>query len=257
MAQQTQPPDRSEIVALLDDPARACVAQEAATRVQAGSVIGLGSGRAVWATMELLARRDELAGLHIVSASSVTGQLATSMGFRVVHLDGTLTLDLAIDGADEVAPDLGLIKGHGAALLREKLVAVAADRFVIVAEASKRVEWLGQQRTLPVEVVPFAWADTARRLRARFPDVAVRSGADGPLVTDEGNHLLDVVLPDDGSDPGNVAAELSCTVGVVEHGLFLHMADEVLLGGADGTVEILRRTVVHRGEERSDDDHHA
>lgn len=230
--------DRQSIVSLLDDPARACVAREVTARVRPGSVIGLGSGRAVWATMELLARRDELAGLRIVSASSRTEQLAASLGFRVEQLDGTLTLDLAIDGADEVAPDLGLLKGHGAALLREKLVAVAASRFVIVAEASKRVDRLGQQRTLPVEVVRFAWADTARRLRARFGGVTVRTGEDGPLVTDEGNHLLDVAVS---GDAATLATELSCTVGVIEHGLFLNMADEVLLGGADGTVETLRR----------------
>lgn len=237
--------DRQSIVALLDDPARACVAREAAAGVRPGSVVGLGSGRAVWATMELLARRDELAGLRIVSASSTTEQLAVALGFRVEQLDGTLTLDLAIDGADEVAPDLGLLKGHGAALLREKLVAIAASRFVIVAEASKRVDRLGAQRTLPVEVVRFAWADTARRLRARFGEVTVRTGEDGPLVTDEGNHLLDIAVSGDAAE---VATELSCTVGVIEHGLFLDMADEVLLGGADGTVSRLRREA-RTGEE--------
>ncbi|MBW3605932.1 MAG: ribose-5-phosphate isomerase RpiA [Actinobacteria bacterium] len=230
--------DRQSIVALLDDPSRACVAREAAVRVRPGAVVGLGSGRAVWATMELLARRDELAGLRVVTASSETEQLAASFGFCVEHLDGTLTLDLAIDGADEVAPDLGLLKGHGAALLREKLVAIAARRFVIVAEASKRVDRLGQQRPLPVEVVRFGCADTARRLRARFGEVTVRTGEDGPLVTDEGNHLLDLAVS---GDAAAVATELSCTVGVIEHGLFLDMADEVLLGAADGTVETLRR----------------
>ena len=203
--------------------------------------VGIGSGRAVWATMGLLARRQELAGLRVVSASTATERLADELGFTVDHLDGSLRLDLAIDGADEVAPDLSLIKGNGAALLREKLVAVAARRFIIVAEATKRVARLGERAALPVEVVRFGWADTARRLREEFGDVTPRSHNGALLVTDEGNHLIDVVLRDDGADPAVVATALSCTVGVVEHGLFLGMADEVLLGGADGTIEVLRR----------------
>lgn len=243
MAHMSGPSDRSEIVTLLEDPARAAAAQEAAARVQPESLIGLGSGRALWATMELLARREELAGLRIVSSSSVTERLATQMGFAVEHLDGTLELEVEIDGADEVAPDLGLIKGHGAALLREKLVAVAARRFVIVAEASKRVDRLGQHMTLPVEVVRFAWRGTARRLRTMFEEVAPRMDAGGKdlLVTDEGNYLLDVVLPGD-VPAADIATELERVVGVIEHGLFIDMADEVFLGGADGTVEVLQRS---------------
>jgi ribose 5-phosphate isomerase A len=237
-----EPTSRRIVEALLDDPARATVAQAAASRAEPGMTLGLGSGRAVWATMELFARRDDLAATAVVTASSTTERLAAEMGFTVVDLDGAVRLDLLIDGADEVAPDLGLIKGHGAALLREKLVAAAARRFVVVAEASKRVAHLGEQRTLPVEVVRFAWADTRRRLRERFGEVEVRTDVVGaPLVTDEGHHLLHLRLPEGGTDVRRLAASLSATVGVVEHGLFLDMADEVLLGSEDGAVEVLRR----------------
>lgn len=241
MAASGEGPDRSTTVALLDDPARAAVAASAAEMVRPGQALGLGSGRAVWATMELLARRDDLAGLAVVTASSATEDLARQMGFSVVDLDGTVRPDLLIDGADEVAPDLGLIKGHGAALLREKLVAIAARRFVVVAEASKRVDHLGQHVTLPVEVVRFAHADTRRRLRASFDGVTLRVDGDRPLVTDEGHHLLQVRLPAGGTDVAALATALSCTVGVVEHGLFLDLADVALLGGGDGSVQVLRR----------------
>lgn len=242
MAPPDEPTIREELEALLDDPARGSVAREAAARVESGTTVGLGSGRAVWATMELLSRRDELAGTRVVTASSTTERLARDMGFTVVGLDGEVRLDLLIDGADEVAPDLGLIKGHGAALLREKLVAVATQRFVVVAEASKLVAHLGEQRTLPVEVVRFAWADTRRRLRHEFAEVELRIADHGaPLVTDEGHHMLHVRLPEGGTDVRALATRLSYTVGVVEHGLFLDMADEVLLGSDSGAVEVLRR----------------
>ena len=242
MAPPDEPTSREELEALLDDPARASVAREAAARVESGTTVGLGSGRAVWATMELLSRRDELAGTRVVTASSTTERLAQDMGFTVVGLDGEVRLDLLIDGADEVAPDLGLIKGHGAALLREKLVAVATQRFVVVAEASKLVAHLGEQRTLPVEVVRFAWADTRRRLRDEFAEVELRTADHGaPLVTDEGHHMLHVRLPEGGTDVRALATRLSYTVGVVEHGLFLDMADEVLLGSDSGAVDVLRR----------------
>lgn len=248
MAQLQTPMDRATVGALLDDADRAAVAAAAAARVEPGTTVGLGSGRALWATMELLARRDELQGLRVVAASTETEQLAAECGFSIAPLDGQVRPDLYIDGADEVGPDLGLIKGHGAALLREKLVATASRRFIVVAEAVKRVRRLGAQRTLPVEVVRFGWADTRRRLRRHFAEVTVRADGEGPLVTDEGHLLLELALPDD-MDATTVAGLLDATVGVVEHGLFLRLADEVLLGHPDGHVDVLTATG-QRDEER-------
>jgi ribose 5-phosphate isomerase A len=124
--------------------------------------------------------------------------------------------------------------------LREKLVVVAAERFVVVAETSKRVERLGQGFRLPVEVVRFAWRDTRRRLLYLVPEAELRTTDDGaPLLTDEGHHLLDCRLPAEG-DLARLGEDLKATVGVVEHGLFLGMADEALLGRPDGGVDVLR-----------------
>lgn len=247
MTQFWVPAQRADVVALLDDPARAAAARSAASRVDGTRTVGLGSGRAVWATMELLARRDELRGLSVVTASTATERLADRYGFRVTALDGDRRPDLYLDGADEVAPDLGLLKGHGNALLREKLLAVAARRFVVVAEASKCVARLGQRRTLPLEVVAFAWADTRRRLAERLGEVIVRTMGEQLLVTDEGNHVFEVQIPDD-ADPVALATTLNATVGVVEHGLFLDLADEVLIGSDDGDVEVLTRRDVRLPE---------
>src|SRR3954447_1377379 len=194
--------------------------------------IGLGSGRAVWAVLDML--RDR--GIRAAAASSRTQELLRQAGIEVVEPDGSFKLALAIDGADEVDPQLGLIKGGGAALLREKLLVVAAERFVVVCEASKRVDRLGQTRRLPVEVVRFAWGDTRRRLLALAPDAELRRGDRGdPVITDEGHYLLDCGLPESG-DLAELSAAIKATVGVVEHGLFIGMATLALVGNADGSV---------------------
>jgi ribose 5-phosphate isomerase A len=218
-------------------PAREAAAEAAAELVEPGMTIGLGSGRAVWAVTERLP-----AGTRAVVASERTREVALSAGIEVVELDGSVELDLALDGADEVDPSLGLIKGGGGALLREKIVVAAARRFVVVAEATKKVDRLGQGFRLPVEVVRFGWADTRRRLSSLLPDLQLRSAGEGsgPYLTDEGHYILDCAIPE-GTDPAALAAALAPIPGVVEHGLFLDMADLALLGHPDGTVERLER----------------
>jgi ribose 5-phosphate isomerase A len=215
--------------------AREAAAAAAVELVEPGMTIGLGSGRAVWA----VARRLP-AGTRAVVASERTRELALEVGIDVLELDGTLELDLALDGADEVGPDLGLIKGGGGALLREKIVISAARRFVVVAEAPKKVERLGQNFRLPVEVVRFAWKDTRRRLSSLLPDAELRMAGDQPYVTDEGHHILDAQIPPS-ADAVDLARRLRTVVGVVEHGLFLDMAELALLGHDDGRVERLSR----------------
>jgi ribose 5-phosphate isomerase A len=219
-------------------PAREAAAAAAAELVEPGMTIGLGSGRAVWAVTERLP-----AGTRAVVASELTRERARTAGIEVIELDGTFELDLALDGADEVDPSLGLIKGGGGALLREKIVISAARRFVVVAEAVKKVDRLGQGFRLPVEVVRFGWRDTRRRLASLLPDAELR-GAEGggpdPYVTDEGHYILNCAIPE-GTDPASLAAALAIVPGVVDHGLFLDMADLALLGHPDGTVERLER----------------
>lgn len=219
----------------MDSPARAAAAAAAAEQVEPGMTIGLGSGRAVWATLELLRGRD----VRAASASSRTDELLREAGIEIVELDGSVRLDVAIDGADEIDPELGLIKGGGAALLREKLVVMAADRFVVVAEASKKVARLGENWKLPVEVVRFAWGDTRERLLRHVESAQLRLDDSGaPLVTDEGHHILDCRLPPD-VGAGELSDLLKAEVGVVEHGLFIGMTSLALLGNDDGSVERL------------------
>jgi ribose 5-phosphate isomerase A len=213
--------------------AREAAAAAAAELVPPDAIVGLGSGRAVWATIANLP-----AGTRAVVASERTREVAVNAGIQVLELDGTFGLELALDGADEVGPGLGLIKGGGGALLREKIVIAAAERFVVVAESAKKADRLGEGFRLPVEVVRFAWQDTRRRLSALLPDAELRvNGPDAePYVTDEGHYILDAPIPE-GSDPLTLATALKTIPGVVEHGLFLDMASLALLGNEDGTVE--------------------
>ena len=218
--------------------ARDAAASAAVELVQSGMTIGLGSGRAVWRVVEHLAG----SGLDVRAAvaSNRTAELARRVGIEIVALDGSLELDLALDGADEVDPELRLIKGGGGALLREKIVISAARRFVVVAETPKRVEHLGEHFRLPVEVVRFAWEDTRRRLGAVLPGGELRAGDDGtPYLTDEGHYILDCPLrPDVVLD--TLGPRLKLVPGVVEHGLFIGMAERALLGAPDGSVEVLQ-----------------
>jgi ribose 5-phosphate isomerase A len=217
--------------------ARDAAAATAVELVEPGMTIGLGSGRALWKALELLADRGE--PVRCVVASSRTDELAREAGFAVVALDGTVELDLALDGADEVDPSLGLIKGGGGALLREKIVISAARRFAVVAEASKKVARLGESFRLPVEVVRFGWQDTRRRLAALLPDSEQRLRGDGEAyLTDEGHFILDCAVPPSG-DVGELGRAIKQIPGVVEHGLFIGMATDALLGNPDGSVERL------------------
>ena len=219
--------------------AREAAAAAAASLVEPGMVIGLGSGRAVWKLIEQLAPRA--GDLRAVAASERTRELARGAGIDVVELDGSLELDLALDGADEVDRELRLIKGGGGALLREKVVVAAARRFVVVAETPKLVERLGERFRLPVEVARFAWRDTRRRLTPLLADAELRSGPDAePYVTDEGHHILDCRVPG-AADLEALDRELKLVPGVMEHGLFLGLAERALLGRDDGGVDVLER----------------
>jgi ribose 5-phosphate isomerase A len=194
----------------------------------------------VWKVVELLGERGQ--PVRAAVASSRTEELAREAGISVVELDGTLELDLALDGADEVDDQLRLIKGGGGALLREKIVVSAARRFVVVAEASKRVARLGSTFRLPVEVVRFGWRDTRRRLLGLVPDAVQRLRDDGEAyVTDEGHLILDCALPGGSVDLGALGREVKQVPGVVEHGLFIGMAERALLGLPDGSVEVVER----------------
>jgi len=220
-------------------PGRAAAAAAAADLMEPGMTVGLGSGRAVWSVIEAMgARWAGRPQVRVVVASEATYALAHAAGIEVVQLDGSVELDLAVDGADEVDPELRLLKGGGGALLREKIVASAARRFVVVAEVPKLVSHLGETFRLPVEVVRFGWRDTRRRLARILPDVERRSVGDEPYQTDEGHYIFDCALPAS-ADLEQLDRDVKLLPGVVEHGLFLGMAERALLGEPDGGVREL------------------
>lgn len=222
-------------------PAREAASAAALELIEPGMALGLGSGRAVWRVVERIGERwPEGPPLRAVVASEITRARAGEAGIEVVDLDGSVALDLAIDGADEIDPELRLIKGGGGALLREKIVVAAAERFAVVAETGKRVDRLGESFRLPVEVARFGWRDTRRRLADLFPAAVLRTAGDSAFLTDEGHHILDCAIPRDG-DPDELAAALRGVPGVLEHGLFIGMADEAILGTPDGELEIKAR----------------
>jgi ribose 5-phosphate isomerase A len=219
-------------------PARDAASAAALELIEPGTTIGLGSGRAVWRVVDRIAERwPDGPPLRAVVASEQTHARAREAGIDVVELDGTFALDLAIDGADELDRDLRLIKGGGGALLREKIVIAAARSFVVVAETGKLVDRLGDGFRLPVEVARFAWRDTRRRLAELLPDPELRIAGDSAFLTDEGHHILDCRIPA-GTDV-DALADLRRIPGVLEHGLFIGMAEQALLGTPDGAVERL------------------
>jgi ribose 5-phosphate isomerase A len=219
--------------------ARAAAASAAVDLMEPEMTVGLGSGRAVWAVIEAIgARWPGRPPIRVVVASEATYAISHAAGIEVMQLDGGAELDLAVDGADEVDPELRLLKGGGGALLREKIVASAARRFVVVAEKDKRVDRLGERFRLPVEVVRFGWRDTRRRLASLLPDAERRAVGDEPYQTDEGHYILDCGIPKR-ADPDALDVQVKVIPGVVEHGLFLGMAERALLGRPDGGLDVL------------------
>ncbi len=215
--------------------------EAAAALAQDGMVLGLGTGStSAWFVKALAAR--ELKGLRCVCTSKATEALAASLGLALLDLNDAPPIDLTVDGADQIGPQLALIKGGGAALLREKLVWEASKRCVAIADAAKPADHLGAF-PLPIEVVAFGHVTTRWRLEEALgicgvhaqPVLRLKDGA--PLVTDNGNLIYDIacgVIP----DPVALAAALDRITGVVEHGLFLNLADLALVGYDDGVRQL-------------------
>jgi ribose 5-phosphate isomerase A len=220
------------------DAEKQAAAQASMRFVQEGNIVGLGSGSTAAYAVRFLAERVR-AGLKIrgIPTSNETQELAASLGIPLATLDEFQSIDVTIDGADEIDPQLQIIKGGGAAFLREKIVASASRQLVIVADSSKLVTVLGKV-PLPVEVIPFAQALVAKEIAALGATVSIRLDPTGKmLTTDEGHHILDCHF-DRISDAPALARSLEEIPGVVEHGLFLHMAQVVLVGKASGVQEL-------------------
>lgn len=209
--------------------------------VHDGMCLGLGSGSTAAIMLELLGRRVR-EGLCVrgIPTSDMSRELAEREGIPIVGFDQVSYLDLTIDGADEVDPDLNVIKGGGGALLREKIVASLSRRVVIIVDSHKQVGRLGGF-ALPVEVVQFAWQPLAARLAELGVQPVLRPGRDElPLVTDEGNYILDCAFGRI-EEPAALAALLNAMPGVVEHGLFVGMVHTVIVGRGEGT-EVIERS---------------
>ena len=216
-----------------DDDLKRAAAERALSLVQPGMLLGLGTGSTA---------RHFIAGVgRLVAAGVAVTALATSRASETqaralgIPLLDSLDrgLDLSVDGADEIDAALRLIKGRGGALFREKLVAEASTRFVVVADESKLVPRLGAG-TLPVEVLPFLWRRTAGRLSTLGGSWVLRGGEDAPYLTDNGNLVVDLTFADGIGDPEGLGRELKLTTGVVEHGLFCGLTTGVILAGPDG-----------------------
>ena len=224
---------------LLTDEYKQVAALKALELVQDGMLVGLGSGTTARYFTEGLGRLVA-GGLKVrgVPTSRATAELAAGLGIPIVtELVGQI--DLTVDGADEVDPALNLIKGRGGALSREKLVAAASKRFVVVVDESKLVKQLGVG-VLPVEVLAFLWRSTAERLTALGVSLVVRGGEEVPYVTDNGNLILDLSGNGGIDNPGDFGFELKKITGVVEHGLFVGMAHTVIVAGPEGPKAIGR-----------------
>jgi ribose 5-phosphate isomerase A len=215
--------------------AKRAAAIEAAALVQSGMVLGLGTGSTARVAVEEIGRRIAAGGLRDIVAvptSVATRQVATAAGIPLTTLEQHAVLDLTIDGADEVDARGDMIKGHGGALLWEKIVASASQRLVIVVDPSKLVERLGTTRALPVEVVPFGWGthDAAIRALGGVPTLRRAGPAGTPVATDEDHYLIDCTFAGGIADPGVVHQALKQRPGVVETGLFLAFKPTVIVG---------------------------
>lgn len=213
-------------------------AVRAAALVEAGMVLGLGTGSTAALAVREIGRRlaaGELERIVGIPTSNSTDQLAEELGIPLTTLEEHPAVDLTIDGADEVDPKGNLIKGAGGALLWEKIVATASDRYVIVVDAGKLVEKLGTRYAVPIEVVTFGWRTHDARLRSLGGEPALRPAPDGsPYVTDEGHFIIDCRFAGGLDDPHAMDREIRGWPGVVETGLFLDMGPEVIVGGKRG-----------------------
>ena len=217
-------------------------ADHAAGYVQSGMIIGLGTGSTAILFLRRLAERLAAGDLTNVVGIPTSDQIATEakrLHFPLTTLEEQPVIDLTVDGADEVDPQLNLIKGGGGALLREKIVAQASKREVIIVDEAKLVPVLGTKWHVPIEVIPFGWRTQAAYLTGLGANVTLRQTKEGvTFVTDQGNYILDAhfgLIP----DPAALAQTLNQRVGIVEHGLFIKLAHEVIVGGSAG-VRVLR-----------------
>lgn len=209
--------------------------------VKSGMVVGLGTGSTAAFAVERLGEKlssGELSDIVAIPTSIRTKEQAESLNIPLVTLDTHPRIDVAIDGADEVDAALNLVKGRGGALLREKMVEMQAEKFIVIVDESKLVDGLGISGAMPVEVTPFCWQFNLDRLvqldSVKGCEAKLRMNGDKPYVTDNDNYIVDLYFNSPIEDPWQAAKDFQSLVGVVEHGLFLGMSTAVIIAGKDG-----------------------
>eukprot|EP01018_Ginkgo_biloba_P013125 Gb_35011 [translate_table: standard] len=233
---------RAMSTTLTQDDLKKLAADKAVEYVESGMVLGLGTGSTaafVVAKIGELLKTGKLKDIVGIPTSKRTAEQAASLGIPLSVLDDNPKIDLAIDGADEVDPELNLVKGRGGALLREKMVEAASSKFVVVVDESKLVDGLGGSGlAMPVEVVPFCWKYNAARLQSLFDaegcEAKLRIDGDKPYVTDNSNYIVDLYFKTPIKDSRAAGNAILALEGVVEHGLFLDMASVVIIAGTVG-----------------------
>jgi len=224
----------------MSNEAKQRVGNRVAEWVEDGMVVGLGTGSTAVRAIEALGRRTAEEGLRVtgVPTSFFAERAARSLGIRLATLDEVDAVDLAFDGADEVTPGLDLIKGRGAAHSREKVVASVARRFVVLVDETKLVDRLGTRFPVPVEVMPMAVSPVMRAMErlGGHPVLRIGERKDGPVVSDQGFWILDVSF-EGIDDPAAMDRAIRSVPGVLDHGIFVGLATDVLVGLADGSVE--------------------
>jgi ribose 5-phosphate isomerase A len=234
----------------LQDQMKQAVAVAATEQIESGMIVGLGSGSTAALMIQALGAKlksGELRDITGVTTSFQGEVLAAELGIPLQSLNAVDRIDLAIDGADEVDPAFQLIKGGGACHVQEKLVAVRAKRFVVVVDASKLVDTLNLGFLLPVEVLPGAWRQVQSQLKEMGGDAVLRMAVKkaGPVVTDQGNLVLDVKFAGGIADPEALEKAINNLPGVLENGLFVNLTDQVLVGEiVDGQARV--RDLVRR-----------
>ncbi len=216
----------------------------AAGLIKQGTITGIGTGSTVYYFIQSLAKKvAEGLSIQGVATSRKTEMMAKELGIPMIDLNDAPLLDIAIDGADEISPQLQLIKGAGGALLQEKMVAAAAKKFIIIADAGKPVTDLGKL-PLPVEVIPYGWLQTQKHIKITgCKKIILRKKDEQPVITDHGHFILDCHYGKI-DFPGTLAQQLNNIPGVVENGLFIDMASAAIIGQPDGSVRILQNQAV-------------
>ena len=217
------------------------VAIEAAKRVKNGMLVGLGTGSTANYFIEHLAKRQAEGGLNIstVASSTISAMKAESCGLKVVSIAHLKRIDLYVDGADEITPNLSLLKGRGQDLVMEKLLAKAADQFIVVADKSKLASRIGEKFIIPIEVIPSAWQMVKHQLEKQGAqgDIRLNAGKDNVVISAHGSYVLDMQFPVKINDEA-LNNLLNNTPGIVEHGVFYGIASQVLIAD-NGIIEVM------------------